>query len=286
MLSFARSSRGFAPNDSLGGGGAWFLKPRSRAVRQAVCLLPLPAGSSRLAPMIRPALSVFLVVALAGCGFHLRDRLALPEDTPPVQVVSTTPYSELVTILERNLRNAGATVAPREPARPAGAVPASTTPAPKMARLDVLSERWGDLPIAIDEQGRAQEFSLRYATIFTFRLADGTVLVPQQVVELSRDYVSPPEDATGTSTEREILADELRREMAASIMRRIDSVVRANLAREAAAAAEPGDDASPVVEPASAPGASPAMPSLPEAPPADADVDADAEPAAAPTSTP
>ena len=236
--------------------------------------------------MIRPALSVFLVVALAGCGFHLRDRLALPEDTPPVQVVSTTPYSELVTILERNLRNAGATVAPREPARPAGAVPASIAPAPKMARLDVLSERWGDLPIAIDEQGRAQEFSLRYATIFTFRLADGTVLVPQQVVELSRDYVSPPEDATGTSTEREILADELRREMAASIMRRIDSVVRANLAREAAAAAEPGADASPVVEPASAPGASPAMPSLPEAPPADADVDADAEPAAAPTSTP
>ena len=176
--------------------------------------------------MIRPALSVLFVVALAGCGFHLRDRLALPEDTPPVQVVSTTPYSELVTILERNLRNAGATVAPREPARPAGAVPASTTPAPKMARLDVLSERWGDLPIAIDEQGRAQEFSLRYATIFTFRLADGTVLVPQQVVELSRDYVSPPEDATGTSTEREILADELRREMAASILRRIDGVVR------------------------------------------------------------
>ncbi len=238
-------------------------------------LLPLPAGSSRLAPMIRPALSVFLVVALAGCGFHLRDKLALPEDSPPVQVVSTTPYSELVTILERNLRNAGAKVAPRTDAK----VPADT----KAARLSIRSERWGNLPIAIDERGRAQEFSLRYATIFTFSLADGTVLVPQQVVELSRDYVSPPQNATGTSTEREILADELRREMAASIMRRIDSVVRANLAREAAAAAEPGADASPVVEPASAPVASPAMPSLPEAPPVE---DAEPAPAAAPTSTP
>jgi LPS-assembly lipoprotein len=220
-------------------------------------LLPLPVGSSRLVPMIRSALSVLLVLALAGCGFHLRDKLALPADTPPVQVMSTTPYSELVTILERNLRNAGASVAPR-PERNAPASGA-TTPEAKVARLDILSERWGDLPIAIDEQGRAQEFSLRYATIFTFRLADGRELVPQQVVELSRDYVSPPEDATGTSTEREILADELRREMAASILRRIDSVVRAALAREAALPAAPAE-AAPEVEQAPVPTTAPKTP--------------------------
>lgn len=184
--------------------------------------------------MIRNVLTVLLVLALAGCGFHLRGNLALPEDTPPVHVVSTTPFSELATILERSLRNAGAQVATREQME--------ADPKATVARLDILSERWGDLPIAIDDQGRAQEFSLRYAAIFTFRLADGTELVPQQVVELSRDYVSPPEDATGTSTEREILADELRREMAASILRRIDSVFRANAGAEEAppAAGAPG----------------------------------------------
>ena len=51
---------------------------------------------------------------------------------------------------------------------------------------------------------------------------------PQQAVELSRDYVSPPQDATGTTTEREVLAEELRREMAASILRRVDGVVRSS----------------------------------------------------------
>ncbi|HET6396863.1 MAG TPA: LPS assembly lipoprotein LptE [Pseudoxanthomonas sp.] len=173
-------------------------------------------------------------LALAGCGFHLRDRLALPEDTPPVRVVSSTPYSELVTILERSLRNAGAHVAEGDAREDAPGT---------MARLEILSERWGDLPIAVDERGRAQEFSLRYATVFAFRQADGTELVPQQSVELARDYVSPPEDATGTSTEREILADELRREMAASILRRVDSVVRADLARGRAAPALPAPPA-------------------------------------------
>lgn len=180
-------------------------------------------------------------LALAGCGFHLRDRLALPDDTPPVRVISTTPYSELVTILERNLRNAGARVAEAE--------------AKGVARLEVVSERWGDLPIAIDERGRAQEFSLRYATIFSFRLADGTELVPQQSVELARDYVSPPEDATGTSTEREILADELRREMAASILRRVDSVVRADQGR--LRGAPPVLPEAPAGAPVSAPASTP-----------------------------
>ena len=97
--------------------------------------------------MIRSALPVLFALVLAGCGFHLRDKLALPEGSPPVKVVSTTHFSELVTVLERNLRNAGATIAPR------GQQATADTP---MARLDVVSERWGDLPIAIDAQGRAQ----------------------------------------------------------------------------------------------------------------------------------
>ncbi len=160
--------------------------------------------------------ALVLTLGLSACGFHLRNKLSLPPDTPAVRVQSTSPYSELVKILNRGLTASGATLADED---------AKTG----FATLQVLSERWGDLPIAIDAEGRAQEYSLRYAAIFTLLRADGSVLVPQQVIELSRDYVSPPEDATGTATEREILANELRREMAASIMRRIDSVVRARV---------------------------------------------------------
>ena len=176
--------------------------------------------------MTRILLALLFAVGLAGCGFHMRNKLMLPADTAAVKVVSTAPYSELAKLLRRSLRASGATLADDD----------STAPA---AQLQVLSERWGDLPIAIDAQGRAQEYSLRYAVIFIFRREDGSELVPQQVIELSRDYVSPPTDATGTTTEREILADELRREMSASIMRRIDSVVRAEL-EHGRAPAKPG----------------------------------------------
>lgn len=178
--------------------------------------------------MTRLLFSIVLAAGLAGCGFHPRNALMLPADVPAVQVTSNVPYSELSKLLERNLRATGAQIIA---ASARNDDPTQLELATDAARLQVLSERWGDLPIAIDGQGRAQEYRLRYAAIFVFRRADGSELVPQQVIELSRDYVAPPTDATGTTTEREILAAELRREMAASILRRIDGVVRSQAAR-------------------------------------------------------
>jgi LPS-assembly lipoprotein len=163
-------------------------------------------------PVLRLLAALVLTLVLSACGFHLRNKIALPADLGPVRVTSTTQYSPLAEAVATGLRHAGAVAAEAD--------------ATNVASLQILSERWGDLPIAMDDRGRAQEFSLRYAAVFVFRRADGSELVPQQVVELSRDYVSPPEAATGTTTEREILADELRREMAASILRRVDGVIQ------------------------------------------------------------
>ena len=164
---------------------------------------------------------ILALAFLAGCGFHLRNKIALPADLGPVRVTaSSTAYSALVTSLSRGLQAAGATLAAQS------GDDEESTAEDQVATLRIVSERWGDLPISVDQFGRAQEFSLRYAVVFSFKKADGTDLVPQQVVELSRDYVSPPQDATGTATEREVLAEELRRDMAASILRRIDGVVR------------------------------------------------------------
>ncbi|MEA5666470.1 hypothetical protein VA603_02795 [Stenotrophomonas sp. MH1] len=183
--------------------------------------------------MTRTLIALILATGLTGCGFHLRNTLTLPADTPAVRVDSSVRYSELVKLLNRGLHASGATVIQSD-----GSPPRKSD---QFARLQVRSERWGDLPIAIDAQGRSQEYSLRYAVVFGFYRPDGSTIVPEQVIELSRDYVSQPTDVTGTTTEREILADELRREMSASILRRIDSVVRADA--EKLKAAPPGPPA-------------------------------------------
>jgi len=159
---------------------------------------------------IAKLIPLVLVLALSACGFHLRNALTLPPDLGPVKVVSVDRYSPLAESLAQALERAGATPAADD-----------TTQA---AVLDLLSERWGDTPISVDAFGRSQEFSLRYAVIFELRKADGTALVPRQTIELSRDYISNPVNAIGTEGEREILMRELRREMTASVLRRIDAV--------------------------------------------------------------
>lgn len=170
--------------------------------------------------MKRLLLAACLLPILAGCGFHLRNALLLPPDLGPLQVVGRDPHSQLVKDLTQAMERAGAQVAPDGP------VVGADGTVPRVARLEIVSERWGSLPLSVDTQGRAQEFTLRYAVIFRLRRADGTDLVPQQVQELSRDYIASPAVAAGTESEREILTDELRRAMAGAILRRIDAVSR------------------------------------------------------------
>lgn len=188
--------------------------------------------------LLKRAAPVALVLALTACGFHLRNALVLPPDLGPVRVVSVDRYSPLADSLAQALARAGATPATEK-----------TTDA---TVLDLLAEQWGDRPISLDELGRAQEFSLRYAVTFELRRPDGTTPVPRQTIELARDYVSNPVQSIGTEGEREILQGELRREMVAAVLRRLDAVARRTFA-------QPTAGETPAAGDATAPAATPAV---------------------------
>lgn len=187
----------------------------------------------------RAILVLAATLALAACGFHLRKGVNLPADLGPLRVVSTTRYSELAEALSQALARSGAIPAPdpvdvatpQDPqsaiSPPAdGAAPAASQPV-RVATLNIRKERWGSLPLSIDARGRAQEQSLRYAVEFELLRADGSVLVPRQVVEIARSYVTVPDNNIGSDSEQEILAKEMQRDMVASIMRRIDAALQA-----------------------------------------------------------
>ena len=164
--------------------------------------------------MIRYAIAFVLALALAGCGFQLRSALSLPPDLGPIQVEGQGRYSRLADALSLSLQRAGATVVEGRGRND------------EVARLRILSERWGSTPISIDARGRAQEYTLRYAVVFELVRADGEDLVPQQAVELARDYIRSPTDLTGADSEQELLTREMERDMVASIVRRIDGASR------------------------------------------------------------
>jgi LPS-assembly lipoprotein len=211
---------------------------------------------------------VAATLALAACGFHLRKGASLPADLGPLRVVSVSRYSPLAESLAQALARSGTVPAP-DPvdvsatpddaqsgiAPPAEANATVAPPAP-VATLNIRKERWGTIPAAIDARGRAQELTLRYAVEFDLLRADGSVLVPRQVVELARNYVTVPNNSIGTDSEQEMLATEMRRDMVASIMRRIDAALQAT--------GPVGDQAAPPADTTPAdPAPQPAEPSAP-----------------------
>jgi len=163
--------------------------------------------------MTRLLTLLVLMLGLSACGFHLREPLVLPPDMGPVRVVARDPYSPLAESLRVAAERAGATLA-------------ADDVVDGVATLRIQSEVWASLPISVDQYGRSQEYTLRYATVFSVERADGSTLIPKQVIELARDYISVPTRSTGTESEKELLTREMRKDMTAAILRRLDARLR------------------------------------------------------------
>lgn len=154
----------------------------------------------------------FLLFALlGGCGFHLRQEIALPESLKVMRVNVADPYSPLQRNLEQALQRAG-TRAP---------VGDETG-----ALLNVSRNRMRREPLSVGSTGRVQEYSMRYEVVFTLSDADKREVLPRQHIELERAYRFDTAQAQGTPGEEEVVRAELEREMVQAILRRIDAALR------------------------------------------------------------
>lgn len=180
-----------------------------------------------------------LVLALAACGFHPRQNLALPEDLGPVRVTSRNAYSPLVNGLSRALERSGAQIADESDTAPesGGAAAESGDIAPESgstapasggtASLRILSEQMTFGPLSLDNVSRVREYVTTFTVSFQFDDSQGQALVPRQQVALSRDFAYDSSQPIGTPAEQEVIEEELRRDMVAAILRRIDAAMRA-----------------------------------------------------------
>ncbi len=136
-----------------------------------------------------------LVVALAGCGFHLRGG----EATSAWRLQLEGP---LEPALRRMLDDLSA---------------ASGRP----ARLEFQRPRWQQRVLTVGTDGKALEYELRL--YLRYRLTDpqGVELLPWQALDLRRDYAFDPAQVLAKSREAELLRQDLRREAVRRIDRRL-----------------------------------------------------------------
>jgi len=150
-------------------------------------------------------------LALSGCGFHPRAQVQFPASLGPVVVQTADPYSPLGLELTQTLERAGMSGAP------AGA---------PSAALKITDENWNTKPLSVDELARVREYITRYRVTFALLDAEGHFLVEAQTIELSREYTYDITASAGSPAEQELIQRELRRDMQAAILRRLDVVLR------------------------------------------------------------
>jgi LPS-assembly lipoprotein len=156
---------------------------------------------------------ICLLAVLAACGFQPRGKLAVASDLGPVKVLTSDPYSPLAQGLSTALLRAGAQIA--EEGQPS-------------ATLRIRSETWRTRPLAVDSNAQVREYQTRYRVVFDVVDAAGATRVASQDIELTREYTYDVTAAVGSPAEQALLQDELRRDMQAAILRRLDAVLRAD----------------------------------------------------------
>jgi len=166
------------------------------------------------AAITRGMLALSLVAVLSGCGFHLRgaSSVTLPPELSTLRVtMSGAGYPPLLV----EVRNA---------LLAAGDVRLTDDVSASVPVLQLLSETSENQVLAIDSSGRISAYLLNYRVDYSLIGADKKPLLPKQSVKLQREYGFDRLNVIASEKQSEFLQNEMRRDVARQILRRLASV--------------------------------------------------------------
>jgi LPS-assembly lipoprotein len=176
---------------------------------------------------VRSARRVLLITAagavLAGCGFALRRPAQLPFTR--LALGGFKPNSPMADALRQAL--------PRS-------VQVVTKPTDAEVVLVALEDRFDKTVAASTAAGQVREFRLRLTLRFRLDRPDGSVQLPEQHIELSRDMSYSETAALAKQTEEAVLVREMRMDVAQQLLQMLSASTRQPAPEPAASAASVG----------------------------------------------
>lgn len=166
--------------------------------------------------------AIIFTLLLGGCGYHLRGAYQLPPQMATTTIRADNMNSELVRGLKRSFETSGITIVDH-----LGANDVAVAEKSKVAVLRIVKETHNKRILSVDAKGRVREYELHYAIGIELSAADDFFL-PEQALELSRDFLFDPEDVLGKSDEEADLLRDMQRDMVRLIMLRLQAVAQKN----------------------------------------------------------
>jgi LPS-assembly lipoprotein len=149
---------------------------------------------------------------LAGCGFQLRGSADLPAAMTVTHIKGIRPFGTLADDFSAALRLRDITVTDSE--RSATAV------------LQISDNNTEKLVLSVDTAGNVLEYELRQTIHFSVVTPDQQVVVAEQSVSLSRDYIFSSTDVLGKAREEQVVRATLQENLVNLAMLRIAAAAR------------------------------------------------------------
>lgn len=160
--------------------------------------------------MMRALALIGLCLLVAACGFQLRGEARLPDTMDQTWLDVPDDNSRFARELTLVLRANGVSVA--------------TTDSDAAARLRIHSENMRREALTISGEARVREFVLIFDVDFELTDSRGDVLIERETLRLMRDYSFDEQEILAASREEEFLRNDLRRSMAAQMLRRLEAL--------------------------------------------------------------
>lgn len=165
---------------------------------------------SYLEPSVK-GLSIFLLVALlSACGFHLRGAAELSPELARTHITGVSEYSNFAISLRQQLRANGIEIV--EDVRQATAV------------LSVTQNRTGRRVLSVDDDGKVREFELFTTLSFEVKDKDQKLLLKNQTITLTRDFVFDQTDVLGKAEEAEFLQEDMEQDIIRLMFYRLQTI--------------------------------------------------------------
>jgi len=160
--------------------------------------------------LLSKLLTGFLLSALlTACGFHLRGAYQLPQEMNSTYIDAQDENSDLVRSLKRSLKASGVNLL--EEALDEAAV------------LKVAKAQKSKRIVSVDSRGKAREYTLTYAIVFSVRVEQTDFEMSEQTISINRDFLFDTEDVLGNSREEAQLYTEMQQDAVRLMLLRLQS---------------------------------------------------------------
>ncbi len=148
---------------------------------------------------------LILALAITACGWRLRGTLTLPEGLESIQIVDNANSSFLSKQLTQLLEANGVALVDANPDM----------------FIVLIEEREDKRIIAVGSNTLASEYELSSEARYFINDAEGKMLTPESTVSVVRSYEFNENDVVSKAEEERIIQQEMRRELAQQIIRRL-----------------------------------------------------------------